>query len=329
MSRAAWIWVLLLLVVANAAAFWFGALTTRPAPSAPLQAASGIDTLVLVSELPPTKVAAMRRAIVGPAVTEGSTFELPAPIDDEQSVAGEFEQTPPGDAALAPSVLQDIVVTARPIGVEEVAPIISDATEVADDLLAVGAGVLQEITVSAVYFAEPAEPAEPPESESVPALVEAAPAPAQCWEYGPLDEYQLQQVVTALSAQGLTPTQRTEDIVVSADYWVYLGSDSISKLQRLQLNLSARGVDSYVISGGPLDGNLSLGLYSLESSALKVAEPLREEGYQVEVYLRPKETRQSHWLRLTETGLVALRESAVITQLPAAVAQKIECPAVN
>ena len=318
----------MLLLVANAAAVWFGALTTRTASSTPPPAAAGLDTLVLVSELPATKVAAMRRVIVDPVVTADSVIETPAPIGVEQFAASEYEQTSVADAFLEPSLLQEIVVTARRMDAEDIATTIAGATEVAEAVVA-DLNSLQEITVTAAYLVEPAAL---PETASVPALVESAPAPlepAGCWDYGPLDEGQLQQVVAVLSAEGLTPSHRTEEIVVSADYWVFLGSDSISKLQRLQLNLSARGVDSYVISGGPLDGNLSLGLYSLESSALNVAQPLRDEGYPVEVFERPKETAQRHWLSLTEKGLASLRKSPVIIQLPAAVAQQTECPVLD
>jgi hypothetical protein len=307
-SRASWIWVLLLLLVANAGAFWFVTLESGRMQSPQRQSGANLDTLVLVSELPPAKIAAMRRDLIEAADSAAAGLQLPL-------VAGEGLGADTAAAALTEDaeadLLQDIVVSATRLGEDDAA--INALVPAAD--------------VSAAETAAIQTPQAPD-----PVLVETDEEPAKiplCWEYGPLDDGQLQQVVAELNAPGLTLPHRSEEVVVSFDYWVYLAADSISKLQRLQLNLSARGVDSYVISGGPLDGSLSLGLFSLEASARNVAAPLREEGYPVEIYVRPRETLQRHWLMLPEAAWIELRESTIVTQLPDAAAQQTACPALE
>ena len=111
------------------------------------------------------------------------------------------------------------------------------------------------------------------------------------------------------------------------DFWVYVFAESISKLQRLQLNLSAEGVNTYVVSGGELDGNLSVGLYSKAANAEQAAAPLRAKGYPVKILRRDK-TESAKWLLLSSEQLEAAGwglPPLALPVMPAPPAEAVSC----
>lgn len=92
---------------------------------------------------------------------------------------------------------------------------------------------------------------------------------------------QLRQRLLALSIQSKVISREVADTL---DYWLIfpVQGGSSEGIQRLKL-LQAQGIDSFLISQGPLAGNISLGVFSREDYALARQAQLQAEGYGVEV----------------------------------------------
>ncbi|GGD12777.1 SPOR domain-containing protein [Halopseudomonas salina] len=92
---------------------------------------------------------------------------------------------------------------------------------------------------------------------------------------------QLRQRLLALSIQSKVISREVADAL---DYWLIfpVQGGSPEAIQRLKL-LQAQGIDSFLISQGPLAGNISLGVFSREDYALARQAQLQAEGYGVEV----------------------------------------------
>lgn len=97
---------------------------------------------------------------------------------------------------------------------------------------------------------------------------------------------QLRQRLLALSIQSEVISRPVADTL---DYWLIFPvqggeSEAISRLKLLQ----AQGIDSFLITQGPLAGNISLGVFSREDYALARQAQLQAQGYSVEVEMLDK-----------------------------------------
>lgn len=92
----------------------------------------------------------------------------------------------------------------------------------------------------------------------------------------------------------------------SRDYWIYLppfGSRDAALRQFKELQ--ARGIDSYLITQGDLANGISLGIFSVQDSAVSLLERIRSMGYGAELRELIRE-RRDYWVRISagEKGLV-------------------------
>ncbi len=97
---------------------------------------------------------------------------------------------------------------------------------------------------------------------------------------------QLRQRLLALSIQSEVISRPVADTL---DYWLIFPvqggeTEAISRLKLLQ----AQGIDSFLITQGPLAGNISLGVFSREDYALARQAQLQAQGYSVEVEMLDK-----------------------------------------
>lgn len=125
---------------------------------------------------------------------------------------------------------------------------------------------------------------------------------------------QLRQRLLALSVGSEVITR---DVADTLDYWLVMPvgggrSEAVSRLNLLQ----GQGVDSFLITQGPLAGNISLGVFSREDYALARQAQLEALGYQVDIEMLEKTTSQylvqvdEQARRLVDQSMLArLRES--------------------
>ena len=142
----------------------------------------------------------------------------------------------------------------------------------------------------------------------------AGPGTLRCWELGPLDNG-LQMDLSELFARVAMPMRNfRRESVDAADYWVYLAVTERAQLAGYQQHLEASGVESYVIGGGELEGNLSLGLFTSRKRAEAVAQPLRELELPVVIHSRQRRQDQT-WLRVNSREVAALGWSEDLANL--------------
>lgn len=125
---------------------------------------------------------------------------------------------------------------------------------------------------------------------------------------------QLRQRLLALSVGSDVISREVADTL---DYWLVLPvrggrQEAVSRLNLLQ----GQGVDSFLITQGPLTGSISLGVFSREDYALARQAQLQAQGYQVNVEMLEKTTNQylvqvdAQARRLVDQSMLArLRES--------------------
>lgn len=122
----------------------------------------------------------------------------------------------------------------------------------------------------------------------------AAPA-ALCIRLGVFAERseaeQLQQRLLALDVAALLVE---DELVSSSDYWLVMSvaGGTAGALAKLSL-LQEQGIDSFVITKGPLAGNISLGVFSREDYAVARQAQLQADGHDVEI--KPVEKLRSQF----------------------------------
>lgn len=85
-----------------------------------------------------------------------------------------------------------------------------------------------------------------------------------------------------------------DELVSSSDYWLVMpvAGGTAGALAKLSL-LQEQGIDSFVITKGPLAGNISLGVFSREDYAVARQAQLQADGHDVEI--RPVEKLRSQY----------------------------------
>ncbi|WP_373188343.1 SPOR domain-containing protein [Halopseudomonas sp.] len=97
---------------------------------------------------------------------------------------------------------------------------------------------------------------------------------------------QLRQRLLALSVQSEVISR---DVADTLDYWLVLPVEGGEREAISQLNLlQGQGIDSFLITQGPLAGNISLGVFSREEYAAARQAQLQAQGYSVEVEMLEK-----------------------------------------
>lgn len=126
-----------------------------------------------------------------------------------------------------------------------------------------------------------------------------------------------EQVRQRLLALSVKSEVISRDVADTLDYWLVLPvrggrSEAVSRLNLLQ----GQGVDSFLITQGPLAGNISLGVFSREDYALARQAQLQALGYQVDVEMLEKTSSEylvqvdAQARRLVDQSMLArLRES--------------------
>lgn len=106
------------------------------------------------------------------------------------------------------------------------------------------------------------------------------------------------RVADSLGAAGIKAGVRTVELKGAKVYWVYLPpfaerAQAMRKLRELQ----AKGIDSFVVSGGGDANAISLGSFTARDSALGIQSRLRGAGYAVDIREQQRDVQQT-WVVL-------------------------------
>lgn len=127
--------------------------------------------------------------------------------------------------------------------------------------------------------------------------VSAPDAGPLCDLVGPFaDEVTAKQVMQRLRAVDVEPRMQLLDVSTGTDYWTYVGPfttrhEALDMLKTLQ----KAGIDSYLITDGPLANAVSLGLFSKRSAAERLRARRNQQGFKAQVTALPHKVKQ-RWL---------------------------------
>lgn len=122
-----------------------------------------------------------------------------------------------------------------------------------------------------------------------------APPPTLCIRLGVFAERsEAEQLRQRLLALDVAASLVEDELVSSSDYWLVMpvAGGTAGALAKLSL-LQEHGIDSFVITKGPLAGNISLGVFSREDYAVARQAQLQADGYDVEI--KPVEKLRSQF----------------------------------
>ncbi|MCZ6831205.1 MAG: hypothetical protein O7F73_16770 [Gammaproteobacteria bacterium] len=136
----------------------------------------------------------------------------------------------------------------------------------------------------------------------------------QCWELGPIDKGLQIDLAELFERFGMPMRSFQRDEVDATDYRVYLAVNELEQRADYQRQLDEAGVESYVIGGGELEGDISLGLFTSRERAEAVAKPLQERKLPVVIHTRQRRQDQT-WLRINSGEVEALGWSADLANL--------------
>jgi len=132
--------------------------------------------------------------------------------------------------------------------------------------------------------------------------------PVQCVRITGFEEADQADVIESrLRALEVDAERVTRQVVVRSDYWVVLGPFDSSAIARERLGeLQASDIESFLIGQGPLEGGISLGLFSSLDNAERRQQELTEQDIEARVE-RVDRTREA--LELTigkdDAGLIS------------------------
>jgi hypothetical protein len=236
---------------------------------------------------------------------EETTQTVPAPVETRvESAAAVAEGTPPvGDPVDVP-----IDATARPSQAEPPAepeirasaPLSGGAQPLAPEQPAAEetpAAVVASPAPADIALTEalsPLTPAGPPALESpAPVAVVSAPAATICESVGPFrDRATAQRYASSLRAPIEAAVLREEVTVKPARFWVLAPAGQGGDAGYRQSLATAGVQDAWRVSGGPLAGRLSLGVFQVEENARKQVAMLAARGVASELQaVREQERR--------------------------------------
>lgn len=126
------------------------------------------------------------------------------------------------------------------------------------------------------------------------ARVAPVPAVTGCPAIGPWSSAaEGDQVAKALAGAGIKAGARSVEFKGLAVYWVYLPpfaehGQAMRKLRELQ----AKGIDSFIVSGGADANAISLGSFTSRGSAVGVQSRLRGAGYAADIREQHRDVQQ-------------------------------------
>lgn len=108
------------------------------------------------------------------------------------------------------------------------------------------------------------------------------------------DRSEAEQLRQRLLALDVSASLIEDELVSSSDYWLVMpvAGGTAGALAKLSL-LQEQGIDSFVITKGPLAGNISLGVFSREDYAAARQAQLQADGHDVEI--KPVEKLRSQF----------------------------------
>lgn len=127
--------------------------------------------------------------------------------------------------------------------------------------------------------------------------------PLSCVMAGPFDdEVAAEQMTARLLVHGIDAEVKRVERSIGESLWVYLDPvDDHGALSGLSVRLRARGVDNFVISEGPLNGRMALGVFSRYDLASQYREEMLRRGLQAELIAIPR-TQSEYWVSMTTEG---------------------------
>lgn len=130
-----------------------------------------------------------------------------------------------------------------------------------------------------------------------------------CGEVGPLETSELsQQVMRRLSARGMNGYVSERDVVVSTDFWVIIPPRASEKQAfRLLRQLQLANIDSYIVTQGDYANAISLGLFTVKSSAYGVKDRMIDSGFEA-VVQEIQRSQKQFWV-VFSGDLALVRES--------------------
>jgi len=159
----------------------------------------------------------------------------------------------------------------------------------------------------------PADDAQP-DDKSGTASTDAIVERLQCWELGPLGNDLLADLAELFERVSLPIRSFRRQQVDATDYWVYLAVGESGQRGEFQRQLADLDVESYVIGGGELEGNISLGLFTSRERAEAVAAPLQQKKMPVVIHSRQRRQDQI-WVQVNSDEAAALGWSADLADL--------------
>lgn len=107
-----------------------------------------------------------------------------------------------------------------------------------------------------------------------------------CWLFGPMASREgAEQIKVEMVAAGFPATVVETEQLKAPGYWVYYGEyqryeDSLAQLREFQ----KKGIDSFIIGRGELQGSISLGVFENIDSARRMTKIMSRKGYETKMY---------------------------------------------
>lgn len=154
-------------------------------------------------------------------------------------------------------------------------------------------------------------------SESKTPRVQAQPNQQCVRILGLTEDDGLSVVISRLKALEVEVSQVPVDVVLRTDYQVIVGPFANTDLARKELqDISAKGLDSYVITTGRYENALSLGVFSSETGANRKVSELTEVDIDSEIVTR-EHTGKATMLVIDRTNAALITDSTLDSVLNA------------
>ncbi len=127
-------------------------------------------------------------------------------------------------------------------------------------------------------------------------LAQAGPVSGACTRIGPfLTAAGMRSAYAALASHVARIQYRLDEVPVERGWWVYLPAGDRAQALQLAQRLTAQGIhDYYVITAGPQQNTLSLGLFQDPANAQRREAQLRALGFAVRLRARVDRAPQYH-----------------------------------
>ncbi|GLQ30463.1 hypothetical protein [Litoribrevibacter albus] len=126
------------------------------------------------------------------------------------------------------------------------------------------------------------------------------PREGECGEVGPAVATEvIEQASKRLVARNIANELYEDDVVVSTDYWVIIPPrPSEKQAYRLLKQLQLANIDSYIVTQGDYANAISLGLFTVKSSAYRIKDKMVSAGFET-VVQEIQRTQKRYWLEFS------------------------------